>query len=265
MLHKKTPMFFPRIFIINLEQQHDRRRKIRKILEELGLEDQVHFLSAFTKNSELVEWYAYKCVPRETSGIGEKTGFLRGRPGKLEIAVFLSHLNAIKHIADLPEDEPYGIVCEDDVTFRTDFQEKVKEILPLGYDMVHLSYLFHDPPSAAIHSSKFLFETPLALSGAQCYLVRRSHAQYLVDKMDHPIRLIQPREGIEVTSELLLQRDSETTQVFIPDDSEPHCASIVYPPLAIERKQEGTRQVHPGHHWWFDKFRRAHSFVGENE
>ncbi|GJD09158.1 hypothetical protein Gasu2_34260 [Galdieria sulphuraria] len=234
---------------------------MKQILESMDI-DRFSFVPALSKESELVEWYAYNCVPKETPGIAEEAGRLRGRPGKLEIAVFLSHLKALKCVANLPESEPYGIICEDDVTFRSDFRKMLSEILPLGYDLVHLGYLFYEEVKAK-DPGTFLFPTPLALSGAQCYLVNRWYAGYLVDKMDHPVRLIQPREGIEVTSELLLQIDQSTTKVFSPPDVQ-NSGGIVYPPLVIERKEEEGNQRHGGHHWYHDKFRRMHSFAKEH-
>jgi hypothetical protein len=37
-------------------------------------------------------------------------------------------------------------------------------------------------------------------------LLKTSYAKYLVDKFDHPVRLVVPREGLNVTLELLLQK-----------------------------------------------------------
>lgn len=206
------------IFIISLPYSKERREKTKQILEEQMNWTNYEFIDALDENSEIVQWYSYLCYPKEEILPNESTtnyGDRRPRPTGRVLACFLSHLKALKHVSGMPlEKGNHAIIVEDDVTFHKNFEKFLLENHLFDKDLVRLGYLFYSDSSKSLG----VYPCPDALSGGQGYLVTRDYAKYLVDKFDHPIRFIQPRNGIDVTSEALLQPDIDTTKIYIPDD-----------------------------------------------
>lgn len=99
------------------------------------------------------------------------------------IAATIGHIRAMKQLVD--DGFEWGIIIEDDVRFRKDFNEMVAtlESLVTDADIVSLGYV--NFPHGNV---EFIEDIPVvknvALSnpwGAQCYMITRKYAQHLVD------------------------------------------------------------------------------------
>lgn len=99
------------------------------------------------------------------------------------LAATLGHIRAMKQLVE--DNQPWGIIIEDDVRFRKDFNEIVRyleetitdaDIVTLGY--VNVPYGYEHP----IPGNKLIKDVHLGNPwGAQCYMITKEYAKHLVD------------------------------------------------------------------------------------
>ena len=121
------------------------------------------------------------------------------------IAATIGHIRAMKQLVD--DGFEWGVIIEDDVRFRNDFNEiaNTLEKSVTDADIVSLGYV-----NFPYGSVEFIHEVPVvknvALSnpwGAQCYMITRKYAQHLVNLFYSVDDLYTPYKGHFVTDWVL--------------------------------------------------------------
>ena len=158
---------FGPVYVINLKSRTDRKKYITKHFKKYGVKD-YEFIEAVdgTKNRKDIKKYLHP---------DSDTDDLRDP----EIAVIMSHLKTIKYWLE-NSNSSYAIICEDDVDLSTSdswnftFQEFL-DAIKFKYDIIQMSIT--NPIKIEMHKRKRHKEY-----SAGCYLITRSHAEYLIDK-----------------------------------------------------------------------------------
>jgi len=150
------------------------------------------------------------------------------------------HLDLIKKFYD--SDNKYGIICEDDILIRTDFMERLPELVEdfekLELDILMLGYLCENPidtyrnfPILHTRGEMKYLGYPDGLWGAQMYLISKAHAAALLSKF---------AEGYAEKSL------TEAIAPFSPDWTltKEGRRALVYPLLVVERYTDGYGDEH---------------------
>lgn len=116
------------VFVINLDRSPERLAKIRKRAEEIGI--------------DLIRVRAVdgtRLTPEQASLV-DHAAFARDHGKRImpgEIGCYLSHLDALRLVAESPE--PHAVIIEDDIQFGLDFRIFLEELVAIeGWDAVKL-------------------------------------------------------------------------------------------------------------------------------
>lgn len=173
---------FPNVFVINCAKHKDR---LSEFTAQLGRDCHIHCPIPMR----------VPCVNGKRLGktqicqmVDDKELKYQADLTPIEVSISLSHLKAINKF--LSRDEPYGIIMEDDVTFKDHFVSSVKQILSNVPDFDVL-YLFNNNIYSTRSKLKLvkninthvtiLQETVPHNPSGVAYIVSRNFAQYLVD------------------------------------------------------------------------------------
>ncbi len=137
---------FDKVVCINLSERKDKREKMEKKFEELGIE---------------VEWYTavqYGFIPKIIDPIVDSRAGHFNKTQPYEIGAAISHYHVIKQA--LLEGCENIFVFEDDVKFHTGFSEKLDSYmddLPDHWDMIlFYSFMYHLMPENIRVSKKWM-------------------------------------------------------------------------------------------------------------
>lgn len=148
------------------------------------------------------------------------------------IAATIGHIRAMKQLVDDGFD--WGIIIEDDVRFHKNFNEVVGllEKSVTDADIVSLGYVnFPTGTPEYIEGIPILKNVGLSNPwGAQCYMITRKYAQYLVDLFYSVDDLYTPYKGHFVTDWVLFdpvlgcRRHTLIDPISVEDPTEPTIA-----------------------------------------
>ena len=165
-------------------------------------------------------------VYRGRTSLETKMGYPTG------IAATIGHIRAMKQLVD--DGFEWGIIIEDDVRFRTDFNEVVTclEKSVTDADIVSLGYVnFPQGIPEYIENIPILKNVGLSNPwGAQCYMITRKYAQHLVNLFYSVDDLYTPYNGHFVTDWVLFdpvlgcRRHTLIEPVAVEDPTEPTIA-----------------------------------------
>jgi len=216
------------IYCINLPVSHDRRLRMTRRFEQLGLLQSVRFVKAIDGRSHSVDDYlaTMKVDPRDA-----------GR--RLEVACWLSHVRALRtFLRETPATAPSAIVFEDDVLLHREWHERLAAVLdnlPEDAPVCALGYNDENwdrPPetwegfawAGVDPDRRVLIHSLRRQWGAHAYWISRSHARDVLD-------------GLEADGETL-PRAPELIQK-VPG------AFAAFPSLAIQDGSPSTIQSEP--------------------
>jgi len=222
------------LYCINLPQSEDRRERMTRRFDELGLLERVQFIRAIERSSPLVDQHMERAA---IDWVPDRR--------RSEIACLLSHLRALDtYLKETSPATGSAIIFEDDVLLHREWHAQLHRLLEnlpdeallcsLGYEVV--SWEGFDWAGRDPDRMNLMLMNPRSLWGAHAYWTSREHAQ---ESLDHYEEIFDdPR----ILSEFIVKWPG---------------AYVSFPPLVIEDgmpstiRTESEMGVHRMiHHGW---------------
>lgn len=234
-------MNIPPIYCLNFRNEDKRQRMVQRF-RTLGLT--IHKDVWFVEG---VSWDDPKILPDpETLSRAQELGTWN----PLGWGAWHGHLRMLRQFLDSGSE--LAVTMEDDVMISTnligELEEVVKDFLRLELDVMMLGYLvvdkLEDQYESILRTPTFNYmKYPIEIFGLQMCLIRRSHAQWIIDNFG---------PGSEIYQSFLTQPGAHH---YIPDwiITKYGQRAMVYPMLAIEEHGGGRGWPDDGHarfHEW---------------
>lgn len=172
------------IYCINLASSRDRRLRMTRRFEEVGLQS-VRFIRAIDRRSKVVE-----------DDLAQTKAVSRDDKARSEVACWLSHIRALRtFLRETPSTTESAIIFEDDVMLHREWHERLGAVLgnlPEGAPVCALGYNDEDwerPPetwegfawAGVDPDRRVLIHSLRRQWGAHAYWISRSHARAVLD------------------------------------------------------------------------------------